>query len=267
MSNSLKRAIDSGNVEQVQRLVRSDPTLTAKPISWGSWLSKCKTEPLHYLSDGAFNQLWDHGRQAEMAHILLEAGADPNGLPSSGETPLHGAASLGETKIAQALIEHGADLEMRASYPGIPDGTALDFAVHFGMVEVVDLLVAHGAKILSARMAAGAGRLEPLEELLDDECTIDALRCACVCDRIDVVQFLLRSGVSIQSDIDGASGLHWAAWEGKARMVRFLVDHGASMDLKDAKHQMTPAEWASHRKKQLGPGWGHCDVLDILAGT
>lgn len=267
MSNPLKKAIDAGDVERIKRLIESDPTLSTKPILWGSWFKKCQTEPLHYLSDGPFHQLWTHRQQGTIARVLLEAGAPPDGLSSSGETPLHGAASLGEVQVAQALIDFGADLEKRARYPGIPDGTPLDFAVHFGMVEIIDLLVSRGAKILSARIAAGAGLLEPLQRLLSDNNKIDAFRCACVCDRVEVVQFLLDSGLEVQCDIDGASGLHWAAWEGKPKMVQYLVDHGASIDLKDSKHHLTPAGWASHRKKELKKPWGHSEVLGILSAT
>ena len=68
-----------------------------------------------------------------MAKLLVDAGAPVDGLPESGESPLHAAASLGEGGIAAVLIEHGADLEAKAQYPGIPDGMPLDFAVHFGM--------------------------------------------------------------------------------------------------------------------------------------
>lgn len=230
-------------------------------------MCRCRTEPLHYLSDGAFNQLWSHGNEADIARILLEAGAPVDGLPDSGETPLHGAASLGEVKVAEVLVEFGADLEKRARYPGIPDGTPLDFAVHFGMVNVVDLLVAKGARILSARMAAGAGLLDVLEDMFQPEQMPDVFRCACVCDRREIVEFLLEKGLDVNVDIKGASGLHWAAWEAKPSMVRFLVERGANKNLRDQKHQMTPAEWAKHRGSELGPRWGHGEVGEILAAV
>ena len=45
--------------------------------------------------------------KAEMAALLLEAGAPVNGLPTSGETPLHGAASLGEVGVAEVWLTMG----------------------------------------------------------------------------------------------------------------------------------------------------------------
>ena len=155
--------IDEGDVELVRALLVEMPSLASSLISWGPMLCPCKTEPLHYLSDASFNQLWNHGKQEELAAILIEAGAPVDGLPTSGETPLHGAASLGEAGVAEILIDHGANIEAVATYPGIPHDTPLDFAVHFGMVEVVDLLVRRGAKVLSTRMAAGAGQLDRMK--------------------------------------------------------------------------------------------------------
>lgn len=265
----LKSAIDRGDVELVRQLLADDPALAMSPISWGPVLRKCETEPLHYLSDAPFNQLWDHGRQGELATILIEAGAPVDGLPSSGETPLHGAASLGEAGVAEVLIDHGANMEAVARYPGIPHGTPLDFAVHFGMVEVVDLLVRRGAEVLSARMAAGAGQLEQVQheiELLqqNNDQLLDVFRSAVVCDRVEVAEHLLANGLDVNGDIDGATALHWAAWEAKPNMVEFLIRHGADSTIQDRKHNLTPHGWAKHRRKEVGTRWGHDEAMRIL---
>jgi len=272
MKQELKKAIDDGDVEQLHALLSVNPNLSSSLISWGPILCPCRTEPLHYLSDAPFNQLWDHGKQAELAQALIEAGAPVNGLPASGETPLHGAASLGEAGVAEVLIDHGANIETIASYPGIPDGTPLDFAVHFGMVKVVDLLVRRGAKVLSTRMAAGAGQLDRVradwESLQEEpERQLDVFRCAVVCDRIPVVEYLLASGINVDANIDGATALHWAAWEAKPGMVEFLLSNGADPTKGDAQHNSTAQGWAKHRGDQLGPRWGHAAVIGILAAA
>ncbi len=269
MSRKFKNAVDAGDIELARTLLAEAPVLATTPISWGPMLRKCKTEPLHYLSDAPFNQLWDHGKQAELAEVLIEAGAPVDGLPASGETPLHGAASLGEVGIAEVLIDHGANIEAVASYPGIPHGTALDFAIHFGMVDVVNLLVRRGAKVLSPRMAAGVGQLDRVKAELasiqqDTETLHDVLRCAAVCDRIEVVGFLLDNSVDVNTDIKGATVLHWAAWEAKPRMVKFLLSHGADSATTDQEHNLTPHGWAEHRRTELGPRWGHDEVMEIL---
>ena len=269
MSRHLKRAIDAGDVDRAREVLASNPELASSPITWGPMFRTCQTEPLHYLSDAPFNQLWDHGKQAELAKVLVKAGAPVDGLPTSGETPLHGAASLGEAGVAAVLIDQGANMEAVAKYPGIPDGTPLDFAVHFGMVAVVDLLVCRGAKVLSLRMAAGAGQLdrvqsefEALQQNADQLC--DVFRCAAVCDRVEVIDYLLSRGVDVNQDINGATVLHWAAWEAKPKMVGMLLERGADLTIKDDKHNLTAGGWASHRRKEVGPRWGHEEVIQRL---
>lgn len=272
MSRKFKNAIDAGDIELARALLAEDPLLATKPISWGPMLRKCKTEPLHYLSDAPFNQLWNHGKQEELAVALIDAGAPIDGLPAFGETPLHGAVSLGEAGVAEVLIDHGANIEAVARYPGIPHGTPLDFAVHFGMVDVVDLLVRRGASVLSARMAAGAGQRDRIESEFDllqqnNDQLNDVYRCATICDRIEIVEYLLSNGVDVNADIDGASALHWAAWEAKPKMVEFLLRKGADLTRQDTEHKSTAYDWAKHRGDQLGPRWGHPEVMSILAAA
>lgn len=269
MSRKFKKAIDAGDIAGVGALLADNPSLASSLISWGPMLCPCKTEPLHYLSDAPFNQIWDHGKQADLAEVLIEAGAPVDGLPASGETPLHGAASLGEAGVAEVLIDHGANIETVASYPGIPHGTPLDFAVHFGMVNVVDLLVRRGALVASSRMAAGAGQRDRIASEFDllqqnNEQLVDVFRCAAICDRMEIVEYLLANGVDVNTDIDGASALHWAAWEAKPKMVEFLLQRGANSTAIDQKHELTPLGWAKHRRKELGPRWGHDEVLELL---
>lgn len=262
---SLKASIERGDLDAISEKLKSNPKLATKLIKWGPILCPCRTEPLHFLSDGPFNQLWNHEKQAQIATILIQAGAPVDGLPDSSESPLHGAASLGEPGVAEVLIDHGANLEIRATYPGIPDGTPLDFAVHFGMVEVVDLLMEKGADVSSARMAAGAGLLDLLKKKIQPDQMVDVFRCACVCDRTEIVEYLFEEGLDVNVDIKGATALHWAAWEAKPRMVEFLIKNGAVTNRRDKKHNMIPHGWAMHRAKEAGPRWGHEEVLKYLS--
>mgnify|MGYP003653809466 CR=1 FL=1 len=268
MNFRVKRLIVKGDTVGLKRLLSYKPQLASARIHWG--IPPCSAEPLHYLADGFFNGRWSHAREGELAEALIHAGAPVNGLPDSDESPLHGAASLGCLTVAKALVTNGANLEQTARYPGIPDGTPLDFAVHFGMVEVVDLLVRSGAEIISARMAAGAGLLDQLEELLpkpiDEQLESDALRCATICNRREIVDFFLDRNFDLNKEIDGATALHWAAWEAKAEMVEHLLTKGARTDRKDPKHNLTPLGWARHRMKERGSGGDHSRVIEILEG-
>ena len=51
----------------------------------------------------------EHSEYAELARILIEAGADPNAKDNDGETPLHQAVEFENAEAAKLLIEAGAD--------------------------------------------------------------------------------------------------------------------------------------------------------------
>ena len=50
-----------------------------------------------------------------IARTLIEAGTDVNAKDIHGRTPLHEAAEAGRTDIVQLLLDHGADVNARAS--------------------------------------------------------------------------------------------------------------------------------------------------------
>ena len=266
MSAALLQILRAGDVEELRSMLSADPTLARAPLypAWG-----CPAEPLLVACNGPFNRWPLGGRAVELASALLDAGVpvDGDGAQALGN-PLISAVSLGNTGVARLLIERGADLEATAPYPGIPTGTPLDYAAHFGMVGCVDLLTAHGARVDTLRKAAAVGLPEVLGLMLadaDEQERRDALRVAVVCDRVGAAATLLATGLPINgASSSGGTVLHWAAWEGKARMAQWLLNRGADPAVLDSKHSLTPAGWARHRARELGPGWGHAEVLRAL---
>ena len=61
---------------------------------------------------------------AEMAALLLKAGAPVDGKPGDRETPLMTAASYGDADVARVLIDAGAELDALAALDagGVPGG-------------------------------------------------------------------------------------------------------------------------------------------------
>jgi len=96
-----------------------------------------------------------HGDAKRIASLLAES---PGLVNASGEyqkTPLHWAAEKGHANVAALLLDAGADVELLTSW----GSTALEGAAIMGSVAVADMLLAHGATGLNVVTAAGLGKL------------------------------------------------------------------------------------------------------------
>lgn len=82
------------------------------------------------------------GGHVEIVKLLLERGADVNGMGHFGGPPMLAAAYGGQVEVAKLLLEAGADVNSRGtgSYQ-----SALCYAVQGGHLEMVELLLLKGA--------------------------------------------------------------------------------------------------------------------------
>jgi len=143
----------------------------------------------------------------ELVEWLLEHGAEVNVRAYNNFTPLHLAAN---TEIARLLIEHGADIEAVGSA-----GTVLQQAAR----SAVDPKGREGQEIAKLLIASGA---------------YYDIRTAIHLNDIDRVRELLKNDATLASTRDrhGYTPLHWAAWERRAPTVKLLLEHGADVDAK-----------------------------------
>ena len=150
--------------------------------------------------------------QVPLIELLCAYGADP-------QTPLRGAAVLGEHAAVHALLQQGARLDL-------PVAAALGFEHDFHQ-----LLPGATAdeRHLALAVAAQFGHAELVRTLL--------------AAGEDPNRYNPPGGHS------HGTPLHHAAAAGNEAMVRLLVVHGARLDLKDVLWQATPAEWAAHEGK------------------
>ena len=209
--DELRKAINAGELQALRVILEKDPGLPRQTLSWGQNCRIGPCQPLSYVAQARFNGFVQHDLTGKIASILIAAGAPVNGATTDRETPLITAASYDEAEVARVLIEAGAELEETGH--ALPEGTALAHAVEFGAPEVVDLLIAAGARICSLPEAAGTGDLRGMlhPDATESEKTL-ALRAAAVCNRLDVVDQLLAAGVSVDAMVNGGTCLHWAAW-------------------------------------------------------
>ena len=202
--------------------------------------------------------------------ILLDAGADPNGLLDAGllgeshegtppVPPLSAAIALDcAPAIIGLLLDRGAD----PSTPG-PDGrTPYQLAVRKGQAELAGLLAEHGARtdLTSADRFLSAcrqGSRAEAEQILAEDSglpvrlTPDDHRIlieAADYGHDGAVRLMLNLGfppdIRASREGDGATALHAAAAAGSAGTVRLLLERGADIEARDTTWDSTPVEWA-----------------------
>ena len=139
--SDIKTAIDNGDASALRQALVQDPALVDTSIIWGEG-GKNHTHPLHYVSDKVFDRTLTAPVALALVDVLLEAGANVNGHPSNGETPLLGAASLDAEDVGLRLLDAGADFTRTGSFA---KETALHWAAHQGLDRLVARLLDAGA--------------------------------------------------------------------------------------------------------------------------
>ncbi|MEX0716500.1 MAG: ankyrin repeat domain-containing protein [Planctomycetaceae bacterium] len=189
----------------------------------------------------------------ELAAALLKPGADPN-AKGCGFTALHaitwvrkpmrgdgdpspiGSGNLSSLEFVRKLVAHGADVNSRhtrkyaeGSHLNRTDATPFVLAAEAGDVPLMRLLLELGAdpqlpnadSSTPLLAAAGVGVLGNGDESAGTEE-----------EAIQAISLLLELGADINAgDDDGNSAMHGAAYQSRAKLVAFLAEKGADVDV------------------------------------
>ncbi len=172
--------------------------------------------------------------KVETAKLLIDNGADVRRIYPSGRTPLHIAAANGPAEMVALLIDRGADLDLQDKLRMSP----LDLAVAKNQAESIGVLLDAGAKPEPGLLmrALRSSRPDVLKVLLarSNQPLAPLLKNALAQNRPSVVEALIAAGADINArDGAGFTPLHDAALAGNAGAVRFLLDHGADVNIGD----------------------------------
>jgi len=210
----------SGDLDLLRKLLRSDPTLASEEEVYDEVMESLDTPPRIEMAPviGTLLTLAAKYGRREMAKLLLDSGAEANsletvywhGAPAESRTPVFMAVWAGDVDLVHLLVEHGADVQ-RASGPQGAAVTPLEEAVCRGLTEVV-------RSLLDARADVASGGPE------------DHLLCRAIQGQHKgVVELLLDRGVSANQGESGKgpSPLVLAARRNCPEIARMLLERGA----------------------------------------
>jgi len=151
-----------------------------------------------------------YGR-TEVAKLLLSVpDINVNAANNYGETLLHEACEMENTKIVKLLLAKGANVNAMT----IDGETALDTVIENENTKIQILLLEAGANV----NAADNNGKTPLHFAAEDGIT-------------KIVKLLLAKGANVNAaDNNGKTPLHFAAMEGHTKIVKLLMDAGANLN-------------------------------------
>ena len=152
----MREILDAGDAARLAELLAEEPGLATARMEH-SCDHPGGSSPLGYVAmrryDTSRGEWRDVTGTAELARVLLAAGAPVDGEPGEPRDAADHRGELRRRGRRTRPDRGGADLEARAADDagGVPGGTALLHAAVFGMTDVVDVLVAAGARVEASR--------------------------------------------------------------------------------------------------------------------
>lgn len=152
----------------------------------------------------------------DIVDLFISWNDDVNGPNDYDDhTPLHMAAQEGQTEVVKHLLAAGADKWLYNCEDDFGQ-SALYVAAAEGNTDIVEILLSDGVPD------------EHRQQL------VESFVIAGVCDNFEVVELLLHSGVDINGvTSDGRPLLFYALVYGKKKLVDYLLNNGASLDMAD----------------------------------
>ncbi|AKH19183.1 ankyrin repeat domain-containing protein [Sedimenticola thiotaurini] len=236
MIHSIHDAIFDGDIDRVRSILDAGINMEEKNSDGDTPLLTCCTyRPLAEVMALLIDQGADiNARNAKgesalsiavgkkngpVIDILLKHNAEVNVISDDGQTPLFRAAYKNLVEYAKEMLRRGADPNLNPRNP--EDGTSLLWAAGTGDLELVEMLLCHGAEINAPGVLHSTIK------------------------HIHIMEYLIREGADVnKKGAWGSTALHMAAYKCEKEVVELLTNSGADIQIKDDKEGQTPYEWA-----------------------
>lgn len=131
----LRPAIEAGDPSALARALEARPEAANRPLPEGE---QHRPHPIHAICDRVFDGRLTEEAGLALTGVLIDFGADVDARhPSNGDSLLIAAVSLGAPRIAERLLDAGADPLAR----GLFDASAIYWCAIMGMPDMVELLI------------------------------------------------------------------------------------------------------------------------------
>ncbi|KAJ7887644.1 ankyrin repeat-containing domain protein [Mycena olivaceomarginata] len=188
--------------------------------------------------------------------LLLERGAAVNVNAHGGrcDFALHAALANGHGKIAQLLIEHGADVNLQ----GWKYGTALTTALWMRMEDIIPALLTRGADVNACGLYGG-----PLQVAFDTQ-------------NVNIARLLIENGADVDLQGEHGPALTIAAWYGFESIVILLLKRGVAVNASGGRCKFALHAALTNRRGEIArlliekrrrSRRGHEDLVQLLINS
>jgi hypothetical protein len=249
-------AIDSGNISLLKKLLQDDPQLVSKRLEVPTEGYFQHPYLLWFVADNPIRHERLPSNITEITRLLIDSvrqNANSSfqeqidytlGLVATGRIPKESGVQI---ELMDLLIDAGAK-------PGSGHG-----ALAHGNLDAAQRLIERGGELTLAT-AIGLDRKEDVARLLkkgtEEEKQV-ALIAAAYLGKPAMIQYVIDSGVDVNTYIDHSSGfhshataLHQAVYSGSLDSVKVLIEAGADLNLEDRIYHGSPLDWSQYLQKE-----------------
>lgn len=178
--------------------------------------------------------------------LFMEANAFVNLKDELRRTPVYYAAENGQDKAVQFLLLYGADINVRDEYMKSPLMAAIE-AKSYSTAKILldvnaNVQISDENGRTPLHYAVIYRQPEIAEAITNKFCDVDSpdndgnTPLFYAFNKIPLIRVLLRAGADINgANIDGKTVLHQAVITNNLQSVKFLIENGANVNIKDQK--------------------------------